>query len=365
MQRPAARDVERLQPAADAEQRQVALGGAGEQRQLVLVGDAVDVRAERRMAGPGRRRPGRGRGRRSRAGRRGGRAARPCRRRSRGPAARPRSRPPPAAPGCRSAASRAAAGRGRARCGRAPSPSPARLRQQLVRDDADQRRGGRARDGDGAEAGAGHRADKHAERRAAAIVVPRERACGLPEPQGVLATRRARPSPARTGTAGSRRPPRARCRSAAGGRSARVAASTAAIASSWISPWSAARCRRTSSASPAATSPRSLGRERVLDDDQRMAAVDASSAPCVGPRPAERAISCTIAREISAAADPSGRTRRAHDPSPRRARRRRHPHQDPDRRGWARWSYPASSDSRTTESAERSGSGRGVLELDF
>ena len=64
VQRPAARDVERLQPAADPEQRQVALGGAGQQRQLVLVGDAVDVGAERRVALLAVERPGRGRGRR-------------------------------------------------------------------------------------------------------------------------------------------------------------------------------------------------------------------------------------------------------------------------------------------------------------
>ena len=51
MQRPAARDVERLHAAADAEQRKIALGGAAQQRELVLVGDAVHVRAELRVAG--------------------------------------------------------------------------------------------------------------------------------------------------------------------------------------------------------------------------------------------------------------------------------------------------------------------------
>ena len=49
VQRPAAGDVERLHPAADREQRQVARGRGGEQGELVLVGDAVDVRAERRV----------------------------------------------------------------------------------------------------------------------------------------------------------------------------------------------------------------------------------------------------------------------------------------------------------------------------
>ena len=50
VQRAAAGDVERLHPAADREQRQVARGGLAQQRQLVLVADAVDVRAELRVA---------------------------------------------------------------------------------------------------------------------------------------------------------------------------------------------------------------------------------------------------------------------------------------------------------------------------
>ena len=50
VQRAAARHVERLHPAADAEHGKVALCGAGEERQLVLVAGAIDVGAEPRMA---------------------------------------------------------------------------------------------------------------------------------------------------------------------------------------------------------------------------------------------------------------------------------------------------------------------------
>ena len=48
-QRPAARDVQRLHAATDAEQRQIALGRAAQEGELVLVGHAVDVRAELRV----------------------------------------------------------------------------------------------------------------------------------------------------------------------------------------------------------------------------------------------------------------------------------------------------------------------------
>ena len=47
VQRAAADDVQRLHAAADRQQREVALGGGGEQGELVLVGDAIDVGAER------------------------------------------------------------------------------------------------------------------------------------------------------------------------------------------------------------------------------------------------------------------------------------------------------------------------------
>ena len=51
VQRAAARHVERLHPAADGEHRQIALGRAGEHRQLVLVAHAVDVGPEQRVRG--------------------------------------------------------------------------------------------------------------------------------------------------------------------------------------------------------------------------------------------------------------------------------------------------------------------------
>jgi hypothetical protein len=49
VQRPARGDVERLHAAADGEQREVALAGRAHHRELVVVRDAVDVRAELRV----------------------------------------------------------------------------------------------------------------------------------------------------------------------------------------------------------------------------------------------------------------------------------------------------------------------------
>ena len=64
VQRPATGDVQRLHAAADGEHRQVALTRGLVQAQLVVVGGAVDVRAQLRARRPGRRCPDRGRGRR-------------------------------------------------------------------------------------------------------------------------------------------------------------------------------------------------------------------------------------------------------------------------------------------------------------
>ena len=78
----------------------------------------------------------------------------PCRRRSRAWARRPRRRRPPGPPACRSAAAPAARARGRAR--RRPAsgrPGGLGFGAQLVRDDTDERRGGRSDGGTGAADG--------------------------------------------------------------------------------------------------------------------------------------------------------------------------------------------------------------------
>ena len=183
---------------ADAEHRQVALGGAGEQRQLVLVGDAVDLGAERRVAVLA-----------VDGGVEVGAAAyeqavEAVEQRARvvdvamgrqhdGDATRLLHRLGVGQPH-REALGRevalAAAGRHR--------PARRALPQQLVRDDADQRRGGRARDGGGAGAGAAHRPHRMRSRGPPRHRV-RPRACMRPAaPRGGLlapAARAAQPPP--------------------------------------------------------------------------------------------------------------------------------------------------------------------------
>ena len=139
VQRAAAGDVERLHAAADREHRQVARGGGAQQRELVLVADAVDVRAEQRVALVP---VGRGVEVRAAAEEQ---AVEAVEQRLdvvdeavRGQHDRDR-RPPPAAPACSVSRSDSRAGaRSRSRAAGRRRPGRGRVGAELVRDDADQ-----------------------------------------------------------------------------------------------------------------------------------------------------------------------------------------------------------------------------------